>query len=232
MASRFVVVMLAIVFQAFTKVSARLITRVPGETTPEYPQLVLGPEGSDPATIEYQLNHVALNVRDLPRSLEFYTRVFGMRLITTARITEHFSASYLGYSHAGKNGTGYMTSEELMRQQRNSQGLLELLRFESINSTDVPVSTEHTNTFSHIGFIVPDTMAIQRRLESYNVTIYKRVDEPTPEDGPFNRATMLIRDMIEPEEFASIHATLSDAQKSYIFAANPDGNLIEVMPLE
>ena len=81
-----------VAIQSFAAVLAQKVPRASDENTDEYPQVILGPEGSGPLTIEYQLNHVALNVKNFTRSLKFYTHVFGMRLITTIQVTEQFSS--------------------------------------------------------------------------------------------------------------------------------------------
>ncbi|KAI3338687.1 hypothetical protein F4824DRAFT_458526 [Ustulina deusta] len=152
-----------------------------------------------------------------------------MRIISTIQVTKHFSSTYLGYSFAGKNGTGYMTSAELYQQQRNTQGLLELLYLD-VPDNNFPASTQSTNTFSSTGFVVPDTQDTQKRLQDFGVTIYKKIGEPSPESGPYAFATDLIRSKIDPAEFDAIFAVLTSAQETYIFAADPDGNMIEIMP--
>ncbi|KAI0186506.1 Glyoxalase/Bleomycin resistance protein/Dihydroxybiphenyl dioxygenase [Xylaria flabelliformis] len=225
------ILILAINAQSVLGLLPRHIHRLAENNTDNYPQVILGPEGSDPTTTQYSLNHVTLNTGNITRAVDFYTKVFGMRVITTIKVSKHFSTTYLGYSFAGRNGTGYMTAEELFRQQRNTQGLLEIISLQS-HDNDLPSSTQKTSTFSQLGFVVPDTEAIQKRLEDFGVTIYKRIGDPSPEDGPFTIATNLIRSKIEPKEFAAIFLTLSDAQYSYVFAADPDGNMIEIMPQE
>ncbi|KAI0189060.1 hypothetical protein F4808DRAFT_445752 [Astrocystis sublimbata] len=207
----------------------RPVHRQTTNSTDQYPQVILGPEGSDPSTTEYQLNHASLNTNNLTRSVDFYTKVFGLRVIATLQLTKHFSTTYLGYSFAGRNGTGYMTSEELLQQMHNAQGLLELLYLDAPDN-DLPASTQNTNTFSHMGFVVPDTTVTQKRLEDFGATFYKKIGEPSPEDGPYAVAINLVRSKVDPTEFATLHATLSSAQKSYIFAADPDGNMLEILP--
>lgn len=195
-----------------------------------FPRLVLGPEGSDPATIGYQLNHAILNVRNLTRSLDFYNHIFGMRHMYTVQITEHFYTAYMGHSSGGRNGTGHQTTDELIRNQANSQGLLELLYVDIEDNFDISPSTDVSNTFSHLGFIVPDINEAQLRLELSNVSIYKRVGEPFPADGPVINAGVLNRSRFSQEEFDSIIVGMTESTKGYILAADPDGNMLEIVP--
>ncbi|KAI1370086.1 hypothetical protein F4677DRAFT_398462 [Hypoxylon crocopeplum] len=194
------------------------------------PRLIIGPEGSDPATTAYQLNHASLNVRNLTRSLDFYNRIFGMRHMYTVQVTEHFYTAYMGHSSGGRNGTGYQTTAELIRNQANSQGLLELLYVDIEDDYVISPSTDIPNTFSHLGFIVPDIDEAQNRLEVSNVSIYKRVGEPFPRDGPVINAGVLNRSRFSQEEFESIIAGMSESTKGFILAADPDGNMIEIVP--
>lgn len=224
------ILIFASISQLLVGIFARVAPREEGNNADQYPQNTLGPEGSDPATTEYQIMHMALNVRNLTRSLEFYTQVFGMRLMVTTQITRHYSTSFLGYSSGGKNGTGYMTTQELVRHARNSQGILELISTDYPNSGITPSSTESTNTFSHVSFVVPDTEVVQARLESYNVIIYKRVGDTVPLEGPFSRAVNLHSSVIDPGELTALRRRLSGITNNYIFAADPDGNLLEIIP--
>ncbi|KAI1098724.1 hypothetical protein F4804DRAFT_323981 [Jackrogersella minutella] len=213
----------------FAICSARVFPLVRDNSDDQYPKTILGPDGEDTATIEYKINHLALNVRNLTRSIEFYTQTFGMRWMETTYFTQHYSTSFLGYSSAGKNGTGYETTAELNRNVLNSQGYLELIYLD-VPETEIPSSTESTNTFSHFCFVVPDAKLVQNRLDSFNVTIYKRIGELIPCEGPFNRAINLNESIIDPVEFSQIRQRLSEVANGSIFASDPDGNLLEILP--
>lgn len=64
----------------------------------------------------------------------------------------------MGYSHGGKNGTGYQTGSELFAQKTNIEGLLEMTHFKrsegNSSADEVEPSTKMANTFSHVGLVV------------------------------------------------------------------------------
>jgi len=202
------------------------------DSTSEYPSIDFGPEdAADPATTGIFINHAALNVNNLTRSTEFYSEVFGMRLMFTYRLTRYMTVAYMAHSGGGKNGSAYQTTEELIRYKNNAGGKLELV-YLNTTGKDVPGPTTMTNTFSHIGIIVPDLAAIQDRLEKYGVTIYKRTGEPMPTDGymgnpfSFGDATELT-----PEDWTDIQEEMGKINYLNIFASDPDGNVLEIQPL-
>ncbi|KAI1371204.1 hypothetical protein F4677DRAFT_317159 [Hypoxylon crocopeplum] len=205
-------------------------------STTTYPQVTLGPEGSDPATTGYFMNHFSFNVRNLTTIADFYIQVFGFRKLFTMRVSPHYSITYLGHSNGGKNGTGYQTTEELIRDQHNNEGLLELLFLDTPNTREnVTSSTERTNTFSHAGIIVPDIMAAQARLREFGVTIFKGVGETMPSGSPLNIAggfTDAGISQLDSGEYESILGYFTELNKNVIFAADPEGNFLEVMPQE
>jgi lactoylglutathione lyase len=200
-------------------------------STSSSPQMVIGPEGSDPDTTGYNINHFALNVRNLTRSLEFYTQVFGMRHMFTLAMSEHYSITYMAHSSGGKNGTGYQTTQELIRNQHNSQGLLELLHL-NVPGNDVPSSTETPNTFFHVGMIVPDIEATQARLERFGVPIYKKIGERFPAEGPLNKAAALDPAALDPKEYEGLLEFITQLNSRVVFAPDPDGNVLEIMGRE
>lgn len=202
-------------------------------STSEYPYVTTGPEdASDPATTGYFVNHVDLNVNNITRSVEFYTKVFGMRKMFTYHLTEHFSITYLAHSGGGKNGTAYQTTEELIRFKNNDAGKLELVSLD-IEGKDIPGPPRMTSTISHLGIIVPDIPATQARLEEFGVTIYKKVGDPLPSTGYMaNPYSLGDATNLSPKEWADIQAAMSQLNMLNIFAADPDGNLLEILPLD
>ncbi|RYP33717.1 hypothetical protein DL767_004646 [Monosporascus sp. MG133] len=197
--------------------------------SPKFPIVNMGPEGADPTTTGFYLNHVGLHVRDLDRSLKFYNSVFGFRHMYTVQVSEHFYFAYMGHSSGGKNGTGYQTTPDLVAQQVNSQGLLELI-YAEVSDGDIPASTESPNTFSHLGIAVPSVQDAQQRLKDHGVTIYKGIGEPFPSDGPLNNAVALQAAKFSAEEFTNVLAIMSQFSTNHIMAADPDGNLLEIVP--
>ncbi len=187
---------------------------------------------SDPATTGYFINHLCINVRNATESINWYTKAFGLRLMFTMHVSEHFSITYMGHSHGGRNGTGYQTSEELNRQKNNIEGLVEFLHLD-VPSWDLPAGLVVPNTFSHIGMVVPDIGATQARLEAMGANIYKGYNEPFVLDGPFADAAGLSKASLEEvsqEERDQILQILTPVNAPLIFVADPDGNIIEVQP--
>jgi lactoylglutathione lyase len=205
-------------------------------TQPQYPYPIVGSdEPADIATTSYFSNHLSLNVHNLTRSLEFYNRVFGLRELFTLRVSEHYSIAYMAHQHGGKNGTGYQTTAELLREQRNAQGLIELVHVD-VSTNSITSSSQRPNTFGHIGIIVPDIEATQKRLETFpDVNIIKAFGEDVSQEGAVANATSLGPEeqaQLDEEEIALILATIRGITKPIIFAEDPDGNLLEIMAQE
>ncbi|KAJ9613566.1 hypothetical protein H2200_003508 [Cladophialophora chaetospira] len=207
-------------------------TAEPGNIT--YPWAQPGDDNpSSPATMGYFINHLCINVRNATKSIDWYNRAFGLRLIFTAHISEHFSISYLGHAHGGRNGTGYQTSLELNREKNNAAGLIELLHLD-FPEWDLPSGSKVPNTFSHIGMVVPNVTDTQIRLEAMGANIIKGAGEPFTGEGPFAAASGFtsLRDQISPEEKETILATLGPLNKPLLIVADPDGTIIEVQNQE
>lgn len=191
----------------------------------------LGDDGpAHPETLGYTLNHFGLAVNDMPAMKHFYGEVLGMRTIFTFQASPEYEIVYMGYSHGGKNGTGYQTGPELFTQKTNIEGLLELTSFKS-NATgaaeQLEPSTKKANTFSHVGIIVPDVKQTQARLEKYGVTILKafgttlEYDSPGAEAFGFGEAS-------RAEADAALAGTQGIGFQEFLLVADPDGNLVEI----
>lgn len=194
-----------------------------------------GPEEpADPATNGYFINHFSLNTNNLTRTIDFYNKVFGMRHMFTYHITEHLSVSYIGHSQGGRNGSAFQTTEEMIRNKQNSAGLIQVTYFNttSIGGEPIPGPNQRTSTLCNIGFVVPDSEATQRRLEQYGVTIYKKLGEQMPDDGPLgNPFSIGDATNLSPEAWKAIQDQMTTLNQYNIFAADPDGNLLEILPL-
>ena len=204
----------------------------------QFPYPIMGSDNpADSATTGYFINHLAITVRNLTRSIDFYSTAFGLRLMFTLRVSKHISISYMGHSHGGRNGTGYQTAIEINRQKNNIEGLIELLhvdvpKFALTSSTKVP------NTFGHIGVVVPDIKATQARLEKLGAKILKGHGEESTRDGRqkgIANASGLSDDIVaqlDQAEIDAVTALLNIQNKPLIFLEDPDGNLIEVQNQE
>ena len=229
---------LLVAFQSFTPTWACALhvrqTGPSGNGSVEYPYPVPGDDlPSDAATTGYFINHLALNVRNATKSIDWYSKAFGLRLIFTLQVSEHFSISYMGHAHGGRNGTGYQTSTEMNREKNNAEGLLELLQLD-YPGWDLPSGSKVPNTFSHIGLVVPNVTATQARLESMGANIIKGAGEPFLAEGAFVDATGFTKagNKISPEEVDIILATLKPLNKPLMFVADPDGTIIEIQNQE
>ncbi|KAM0549567.1 hypothetical protein ACHAPJ_009383 [Fusarium lateritium] len=195
------------------------------------PAFITGSDkSSDPATTGYFLNKVGISVSNLTRSMDFYTQVFGFRHIFTFQATPHFSVTYLGHSSGGKNGTGYQTAEEMIRNKNNVAGQLSLIH---LNATEDP-QLQSTNTFRHIiGIVVPDIREAQARLENYGAEIFKKIEEPMPTTGPLgNPYGFGDARGLSTKDWKAIQNVMTKINLEGVFAADPDGNLLEVLPAE
>ncbi|KEF54930.1 uncharacterized protein A1O9_09373 [Exophiala aquamarina CBS 119918] len=212
----------ALIAQRLSPASAQLLP----------PGMTVGSDGpADEATRGYWVNHVGFNVRNLTESKNFYGNVLGLREIFTIQYTPNFSMTYLGYPQGGRNGSGFQSGEEMLRDKNQMGGLVKLFYFAVPDRLPV-ASTERTSTFSNIGLIVPDIQATQDRLEKHGAKIVKRLGETTiPLDGPIATAMNVgpasTSNMTEGE--ALIEGLQTTSFERVLFAEDPDGNLIEIL---
>ncbi|KAF4972961.1 hypothetical protein FZEAL_9461 [Fusarium zealandicum] len=186
------------------------VTRAASDTSP-YPSMKIGSDTpADPATTGYNLNHLCLNVRDLDASIDFYSKIFGLR--------ELFQLQ---------------TAMELNREKNNAQGLLELVHAD-VPDNHLPASGEQPNPFGHVGMIVPDINAAQARLDTFpEVRVLKRMGEALSHGTEIANATSLSPAMVaqlDPVERAVLLKTLSQLNSPLIYLTDPDGNLVELQP--
>ncbi|KAF5855686.1 hypothetical protein ETB97_008600 [Aspergillus alliaceus] len=192
---------------------------------------VIGNDGPAPAaTLGYAITHIGLLTTNLDAMKHFYGDILGMRHLFDAHVTPEYTVTYMGYAQGGRNGTGFQTGEELFRNKNNLYGLIEFVQF-NVSDDHLVASTKQTNTFGHIGLIVPDVQKAQEYLESKGVTILKRVGERvTGFTGPVPNAFGI-------GEFAGAHLAakqaLVEAQgliglEYFLMIKDPDGNLVEI----
>ncbi|CVK86211.1 uncharacterized protein FPRN_06284 [Fusarium proliferatum] len=201
----------------------------------EFPYPVLGTdEPADYATTGYFINHFAISTRNLTASLDFYSRVLGFRKMFTLHVSKKYSITYLAHAHGGKNGTGYQTALELNREKNNAQGLLEIYYLD-IPTKNIESSSQHPNTFAHIGLVVPDAQKIQERLETMpDVKIVKKFGEKFTEltddlvIGPAVGLPPAVVAQLSLEEREAIVQGLESSVDPLIFIVDPDGNFIEI----
>ena len=179
----------------------------------------------------YLNNHFSFTVRDLNASLTFYNCVLGFRTLMTLQATPHFHVAYLGHAHGGRNGTGYQTAAEMLREKNNAGGMIELMYFD-VGKMDLPSSSDKTNTFAHLGIVVPDIQATQKRLDGMKVEVLKRYGDDAPNTGKLANSQGLNPDVQKKlgDEFKAVHAAINGISKHFIYVVDPDGNVIEIQP--
>jgi lactoylglutathione lyase len=137
-------------------------------------------EQQDPETQQYTFGHTMMRIKDPARSLDFYTRVLGMRLIRRFDFPEmKFTLYFLG-----------MVSEQEAkgipgdRNKRatwvfNQKAMLELTHnwgTENEEQFKYHSGNEEPKGFGHLGFTVPDVYNACARLEKLGITFVKKVD--------------------------------------------------------
>ncbi len=134
----------------------------------------------------------------------------------------------MGFSHGGKNGTGYQTGEELTREKNNSEGLIEFI-CNTYQEERRVYEPSPTSTYSHIGLIVPDILALQARLDLFGVKILKRTGDAPDINDPRSQAFGLTNPS-SPEAAEGLKGVLLSGFLDFVVAADPDGNLLEIQP--
>ncbi|KAL2070412.1 hypothetical protein VTL71DRAFT_13438 [Oculimacula yallundae] len=146
----------------------------------------------------------------------------------TYEASAHVAFMYMSLPHGGKNGSGFQTGEELTREKDNSEGLIEFICNTYSKEPRVYEPTRRA-TFSHIGLIVPDTLALQARLDSYKIPILKRAGEKpdvtSPSIGAFG-----ITDPESEEATEAMKGIFLSGFLSFVIVADPDGNFLEIQP--
>ncbi|KAH9219610.1 hypothetical protein DL95DRAFT_483824 [Leptodontidium sp. 2 PMI_412] len=197
--------------------------------TEVYPNVINGNDGpADAATAGFVINHFSLIVNDLAESRYFYGEILGMRHMFTYEASANLSFMYMSLAHGGKNGTGYQTGAELTREKNNSEGLIEFICNTYSKERRVYEPTRRA-TFSHIGLIVPDVLALQARLDSYNIPILKRAGEK-PDIGNPTSGAFGITDPESQDAIEALKGVLLSGFLEFAIVADPDGNLLEVQP--
>jgi lactoylglutathione lyase len=139
------------------------------------------------ATRGFVLNHTMLRVKDPAVSLDFYTRVMGMRALRKLDFPEmKFSLYFLARIEDGAavpDDAGERTAWTF-----SQRGILELTH--NWGSEDDPAFKYHDGNaqpqgFGHICFSVPDLAAAIRWFDENNVPYVKRPDQGKMKDVAF-----------------------------------------------
>jgi lactoylglutathione lyase len=131
----------------------------------------------DAVTQDYVFNHTMLRVKDPEKSLDFYTRVLGMRLLRQVDFPEgKFSLLFLATTK-GESVPDDLSAR--MRYTFSRESVLELTHNWGTENDDSHYHNGNKDPrgFGHICFSVPDIEAACARFESLNVPFVKRLDK-------------------------------------------------------
>lgn len=135
----------------------------------------------DPETDRYRLNHTMVRIKDPARSLDFYTRALGMRLLRRLDFDEmQFTLYFLGYLSDAELGQVPTDDAKRTTFTFGREALLELTH--NWGDEDKPDRQFHSGNeepkgYGHIGITVPDVDAAVERLEAFGAEFVKRPDE-------------------------------------------------------
>ena len=131
----------------------------------------------DAVTQKYIFNHTMLRVRDPEVSLDFYSRVLGMKLLRKVDFDEwKFSLYFLAMQKEDLNGN----DSERAKYTAGLSGVLELTHNHGTQElADTPYHNGNTEPrgFGHICFSVPDIKEACARFEALGVVFQKRLGE-------------------------------------------------------
>lgn len=132
----------------------------------------------DEATKGFYLQQTMMRIKDPRKSLDFYSRVMGMRLLGAIDMPDlQFTLYFMGYCEESK-----IPTDKLARQKfaLTYPGTLELT-YNYGTDTDEEFNGYHNGNkepkgFGHIGMCVPDVYAACERFEKLNVPFTKKPD--------------------------------------------------------
>jgi lactoylglutathione lyase len=117
--------------------------------------------------------HTMLRVGDMPRSVDFYTRVLGMRVLRTRDVPEHkYSLSFLGFGEGNADGGAE----------------LELTYNYGVYSYELGTA------FGHLALGVPDVAAACERIRAAGGKVVR-------EAGPVKGGTTVIAFVEDPDGY-------------------------------
>ncbi|KAF9010807.1 glyoxalase I [Cyathus striatus] len=136
-------------------------------------------------TAAFKFNHTMLRVKDPKASLQFYTEVLGMDLLSTQPFSS-FTLYFLGYSHEDRE----LTAEEKHNSRFAREGVLELTHNHGTESDPNFAGYASGNAdpgkgFGHIAITVHNVDEACARFEKLNVNFKKRPTDGSMRDIAF-----------------------------------------------
>ena len=143
----------------------------------------------DHDTKEFVLNHTMLRVKDPKKSLDFYTRIMGMKLIRKNDFPiAKFSLYFLGTFGEEELKSLPKINDDMRGWALNQKSILELTH--NWGTEDDPNFSYHNGNnepqgFGHIAFKVPDVFNACIRFEKLGVTFQKKPSDGTMKNLAF-----------------------------------------------
>ncbi len=136
-------------------------------------------ENPDPVTQTYVFNHTMLRIKDPEISLDFYTRILGMKLLRKLDFAEaQFSLFFLAFVPKGKD-----IPQETTANSKYTFGREAVLELTHNWGTEAKPETPYHNGnseprgFGHICISVPDVKAACARFDELKISFQKRLGE-------------------------------------------------------
>jgi len=138
-------------------------------------------------TSSFKFNHTMLRVKDPKVSLQFYTEVIGMDLLSEKRFDD-FTLYFLAFAQGGDE----LTPEEKEKSRFAREGVLELTHNHGTESDPEFKGYANGNSdpgrgFGHIAITVDDVEKACERFEKLGVAFKKR-----PSDGKMRNIAFIL----------------------------------------
>ncbi len=134
-----------------------------------------------PETEGYVFNQTMMRIKDPERSLDFYTRVMGMRLVRKLDFPEmKFTLYFLGYLDERQASQVPAGDDHRTTFTFGREAMLELTHnwgTEDDNDFSYHSGNEEPQGFGHIGVAVPDVYSACERFEKLEVEFVKKPDD-------------------------------------------------------
>lgn len=135
--------------------------------------------GRDAATHGFVFNHTMLRVKDIQRSLDFYSRVLGFTLVEVRHFPE---ARFSLYFLVLVDDPAQIPDDDQARHRwmKSVPGVLELTHNHGTEDEPGPVYHDGNSDprgFGHICVSVPDVVAACERFEQLGVPFQKRLSD-------------------------------------------------------
>ena len=138
-------------------------------------------EGSDESTSNYVFNQTMLRIKNPTVSLDFYTRILGMKLYRKLDFPEmQFTLYFLAIPGDVEDSTVPENDNQRTTWTFRQRAMLELTHnWGSENDKDFSYHNGNAEPqgFGHIGFSVPDVYAASKRFEDLGVNFIKKPDD-------------------------------------------------------